>query len=114
MHSSQWTTEHTSTSNFGKKALPAVTQIKSAEAAAQYQPSAESSALSDFESFASYATKARDETLDELRRADLREWKRTVVYSFGAAEGLLLDGLNPRWKDEYFKHPLSMEAFFQK
>jgi hypothetical protein len=89
------------------------TQIKSAEAAVQHQPTAEYAALSDYEPFASYASKARDETLDELRRADLREWKRTVVYSFGAAEGLLLDRVNPKWKDEYFKHPLSMDAFFQ-
>ncbi len=85
------------------------TQIKAAEAAAQYQPTAEYAALFDFEPFTTYAAKARTETLDELKEADLREWRRTVVYSFGAVEGLLLDRLNPKWKDEYFKHPLSMD-----
>ena len=89
------------------------TQIKAAEAAAQYQPTAEYTALFDFEPFTTYAAKARTETLHELKQADLREWKRTVVYSFGAAEGLLLDRLNPKWKDEYFKHPLSMDSFFE-
>jgi len=88
------------------------TQIKSAEAAAQYQPTAEYKALADFESFTDYAAKARSETLNELRRAKLSEEKRAVVYSFGAAEGLLLDRLNPRWKDGYFKHMLSMDSFF--
>ena len=88
------------------------TQIKSAEAAAQYQPTAEYKALADFESFSAYAAKARSETLNELKRANLSEWKRTIVYSFGAAEGLLLDRLNPKWKDEYFKHLLSMDSFF--
>jgi hypothetical protein len=88
------------------------TQIKAAEAGAQYQPTAEYTALSDFEPFTSYAAKARSETLNELKQADIRELKRTVVYSFGAAEGLLLDRLNPNWKDEYFKHPLSMGSFF--
>jgi hypothetical protein len=38
--------------------------------------------------------------------------KRIFVYSFGAAEGLLLDRLNPDWKSEYFKHPLSTDALF--
>lgn len=90
------------------------TQIKAAEAAAHYQPSAEYSALADFESFASYAAKARTETLNELKQADLGEWKRTVVYSFGAAEGLLLDRLHPRWKDGYFQYSFSMESFFEK
>lgn len=90
------------------------TQIKSAEAAAQYQPSAEYAALADFETFSGYAARARSETLNELKRANLSEWKRTVAYSFGAAEGLLLDRLNPKWKDGYFKHLLSMDSFFEK
>jgi hypothetical protein len=89
------------------------TQIKAAEAAAPYQATPEYAALVDFEPFSKYAAKARTETLNELRQADLREWKRTVVYSFGAAEGLLLDRINPKWKDEYFKRPLSMDAFFE-
>lgn len=88
------------------------TQIKTAEAAAHYQPTAEYAALADFEPFSAYAMKARSEALDELKRADLSEWKRTVVYSFGAAEGLLLDRVNPKWKDGYFKHLLSMDSFF--
>jgi hypothetical protein len=90
------------------------TQIKSAEAAAQYQPTEEYAALADFESFSNYAARARSETLNELKRANLSEWKRTVAYSFGAAEGLLLDRLNPKWKDGYFKHLLSMDSFFEK
>jgi hypothetical protein len=89
------------------------TQIKAAEAAAQYQPTPEYTALPDFEPFSAYAAKARTETLNELKQADLREWKRTVVYSFGAAEGLLLDRLNPRWKNWYFKRPLSMDSLFE-
>ncbi len=88
------------------------TQIKAAEAAPHYQPTREYSQLSDYESFASYAPKMRSKTLDELRKIDLRADKRTAVYSFGAAEGLLLDRLKPNWKDGYFKHMLSMEQYF--
>ena len=89
------------------------TQIKAAEAALQYQPTADYMALSDFEPFSAYAAKARTETLNELKQANLIEWKRTAFYSFGAAEGLLLDRFNPKWKDGYFKHALSMDSFFE-
>lgn len=89
------------------------TEIKAAEAAAEYQPTAAYTALSDFGPFTTYAAKAGSETLNELRQADLREGKRLVVYSFGAAEGLLLDRINPKWKAEYFKHLLSMDSFFE-
>lgn len=90
------------------------TQIKAAEAAAEYHPSAGYAALPDFESFAHYASHARQDTLDELRRADLSKWKREVVYSWGAAEGFLLDRLNPGWRDAYFKHPYSLDSDFEK
>jgi hypothetical protein len=49
------------------------------------------------ESFASYAARARGETLKELKEADLANWQRVVVYSSGAGEGFLLDRLNPKW-----------------
>jgi hypothetical protein len=88
------------------------TQIKAAEAAAGYRPTAEYAALADYESFAAYAARARTETLDELRKADIGKSKRVFVYSFGAAEGLLLDRLNPGWKSDYFKHPLSTDSLF--
>jgi len=89
------------------------TQIMAAEAAAPYQPTAEYAALSDFESFASYGARARQETLDELKQADLAKWKRLAFYSFGGAEGLLLDRLNPKWKSEYFQHMFSTDSYFE-
>ncbi len=90
------------------------TEIKAAEAAAQYEPTAEYAALSDFEPFSSYAARVRTQTLNELRQADLTKMKRLAVYSFGAAEGLLLDRLDPKWKDGYFEHLLSTDSFFEK
>ncbi len=89
------------------------TEIKAAEAAAHYQPAADYAALSDYETFSNYAARPRRDALEELKKADLAEGKRTVVYSFGAAEALLLDRMKPHWKDDYFKHPLSMDAYFE-
>jgi len=88
------------------------TQIRAAEVAASYQPSEEYANLADFESFAAYGGRARQETLDELKRADLAKIKRVAFYSFGAAEGLLLDRLKPKWKSEYFRHMFSTDSYF--
>jgi len=58
--------------------------------------------------------RVRTETLNELRQADLAKSKRLAIYSFGAAEGLLLDRLNPKWKDGYFVDLLSTDSSFEK
>jgi len=96
-----------------KEGIARYTEIRSAEAAAQYQPSPEYAALSDYESFADYAAKMRQNTLDELKRADIAKWKREVVYSFGATEGFLLDRINPGWREQYFKRPFSLDWAFE-
>ena len=88
------------------------TQIKAAEAAADFQPSAAFAALPDFTPFDTYAVTARARTLDELRHIDIAQSKREVFYSFGAAEALLLDRINPAWKEQYFKHLLTTDPLF--
>jgi hypothetical protein len=89
------------------------TEVRSAEAAARYTPALEFAALPDYEPVAHYAERARQKTLDELKSADLVTWKRTVVYSFGAAEGFLLDRVRPNWKDEYFRQMFSLDSYFE-
>jgi hypothetical protein len=84
------------------------TELKVAEAAAHYRPSSGFSKLSDsgsfvvisekpwsFESFPVIGAKLRSSTLEELEKTKLDQWKRTAFYSFGGAEGLLLDRINP-------------------
>lgn len=95
-----------------QEGIASYTQIKVAEAAAKYQPTREFAALPDYEPFSAYGAKVRQASLDELRKLDLPKMKRGVVYSFGAAEGLLLDRINPKWKVEYFKELLSTDGLF--
>ena len=76
------------------------TELRSAEIAGRYTPAPEFAALPDYEPLTQYAERVRKKTLDELKQADLATWKRTVVYSFGAAEGFLLDRINPGWKEQ--------------
>jgi hypothetical protein len=90
------------------------TQIKAAEAAGDYQPSAAYAALPDFTPFSNYSVTARARTLDELKHIDITQSKREVFYSFGAAEALLLDRINPTWKADYFQHLLTTDPLFGK
>lgn len=90
------------------------TQIKAAEATGDYQPSAAFATLPDYTPFSTLAVSARSRTLDELKHIDITQSKREVFYSFGAAEALLLDRLNPAWKDKYFKHLLTTDPLFLK
>jgi len=95
-----------------KEGIARYVQVKSAEAAAGYQPTPEFAALPDYEPFAAYARRFRGDTMRELGEADLAKWKRTVIYSFGACEGFLLDRVNPKWKDGYFKNPFTLDPYF--
>ena len=97
-----------------KEGIARYVEVKCAEAAAHYQPTPEYAALADYESFASYAQRARNETLNELKQADLAKWKRVVVYSFGAGEGFLLDRLDSKWKDGFFQHPFTLDPYFKR
>jgi len=97
-----------------KEGIARYVQVQSAEAAAHYQPTPEYAALADYESFGSYAAKARAGTMQELSQADLAKWRRGVVYSFGACEGFLLDRISSQWKDGYFKQPFTLDPYFEK
>jgi hypothetical protein len=96
-----------------KEGIARYVQIKCAEAAANYQPTPEYAALPDYKPFGSYAREARSDTLSELKKADLAAWKRVVVYSFGASEGLLLDRLLPKWKQSYFQQLFTLDPYFE-
>ena len=96
-----------------KEGVARYIQIRCAEEAAKLQPSSEYQKLSDYESFESYGKRARRETLDELRKSDLAKSHRVAVYAFGAGEAMLLDRMNPKWRDGYFEHLFTLEPYFQ-
>ena len=88
---------------FWKEGIARYTEYRIASLAAEkYQPSKEFVALKDYRSFAAAAKMTYDGIFRQLLTQKLGESKREVVYSFGAAEGLLLDQINPRWRSRYF------------
>jgi len=88
---------------FWKEGIARYTEYHLAHlAAAKYRPSKEFVALKDYRSFADVAQTNYDGIFRQLLTQKLGESKREVVYSFGAAEGLLLDQTHPRWRGRYF------------
>jgi hypothetical protein len=98
---------------FWKEGIARYTEYQLARlAAAKYQPSKEFRALKDYQSFAGVAKETRERTLRQLLTQKLGQSRRDVVYSFGAAEGLLLDEVNPGWRKRYFAEKFDLSRFF--
>ncbi|HEU4509421.1 MAG TPA: hypothetical protein VFR78_14340 [Pyrinomonadaceae bacterium] len=81
-------------------------------AAEKYQPSRAFRELKDFTSFAAVAAQVRKGTVHELSTLKLEEYKRVAFYPIGAAEGLLLDRANPKWRTQYFARKFDNEKYF--
>jgi hypothetical protein len=81
-------------------------------AASKYRASKEFRALKDYRTFADIAAETRAGIFRQLLTQKLGESKREVVYSFGAAEGLLLDEINPRWRSRYFVEKFDLGKLF--
>lgn len=98
---------------FWKEGIARYTEYQLARlAAARYQPGKEFRALKDYQSFADVAKETRERTFRQLLTQKLGESRRDVVYSFGAAEGLLLDEVNPGWRKRYFAEKFDLSRFF--
>lgn len=81
-------------------------------AAAKYEPSSEFRNLKDFTTFAATADQVRQGIVHELSTLKLENYKRVAFYPLGAAEGLLLDRANPKWRTRYFAEKFENEKYF--
>jgi hypothetical protein len=101
---------------FWKEGIARYTEYRLAQvAAANYRVSKEFRALPDYQSFADLAKSTRARIFRQLETQKLGEAKREVVYSFGAAEGLLLDQINPGWQRRYFVEKFDLrKTFFRR
>jgi hypothetical protein len=89
------------------------TQYKMAELAGrQLKPSKAFRSLKDFTPFDKEATRLLAVIGDEMKQLDLAKWERVVFYPFGASEGLLLDKVNPNWRQKYFSEKFALEKFY--
>ena len=81
-------------------------------AAAKYQPTREFRALKDFTTFSAAADQQHDLLVHELSTLKLENYKRVAFYPIGAAEGLLLDQTNPKWRSRYFAEKFDNSSYF--
>ena len=91
------------------------TELRMAQlAAAKYKPSRSFTKLKDYKPFSRVAKDIRRGIEDELGTGKLEEDKRVVFYALGAAEGLLLDQVNPRWRTRYFTDKFYLDHYFPR
>ncbi|MEO8210487.1 MAG: hypothetical protein ABI840_07990 [bacterium] len=77
-----------------------------------YTPSNELMKLNDYVSPDSFYTRILNRLLRRADFQDLANDKRDCFYTLGALEGLILDKVNPQWKDLYFKEKFFIENYF--
>lgn len=82
-------------------------------AAGSYKPGKEFQKLKDYRPFSDVAEDIRIGILSELTADNLAESKRVIFYSLGAGEGLLLDRVNPRWRQRYFADRFYLDKYFE-
>jgi hypothetical protein len=98
---------------FWKEGIARYTEYRVAQmATANYRVSKEFRALPDYQSFSELAKSTRARIFRQLETQKLGEAKREVVYSFGAAEGLLLDQINPGWRRRYFVEKFDLRKLY--
>ena len=81
---------------------------------AKYKPGKDFVALKDYRSFSEVAQQIYEGIFRQLANQKLGESKREVVYSYGAAEGLLLDEINPKWRSHYFAEEFDLRKLMPR
>lgn len=89
------------------------TEYRVAESAAKrYRPGREFRALKDYTPFKDVADSLLNkQILPSLPTLQLDKSERLVFYPFGAAEGLLLDRANPKWRSRYLAEKFYVERY---
>ncbi|MBL7127854.1 MAG: hypothetical protein ISS16_02595 [Ignavibacteria bacterium] len=77
-----------------------------------YEPCNDFKMLPDYIDFDSYYKQCYDKNLRRLETQALNFDKRTCFYTLGAAEGLILDRVNPEWRDRYFDEMFFIEKYY--
>ncbi len=91
------------------------TEYKVAEAAAaQYTPTEAFRSLDDFVPFEEAADSLYKGIVRGLSEPSLDERQRVAFYPVGAAEALLLDSVNPAWKQRYFEDKFDLKRLYDK
>lgn len=87
------------------------TEFKVLEALETYTPSPEVSLLPDFIPFRNYREQFLRKQKDRTAGWSLRNHQRECFYALGLGEGLILDKLNPAWREKYQTERFYIERY---
>jgi hypothetical protein len=76
-----------------------------------YQPSREVLNLPDYVPFDKYRSEFYQRQLNRLTNCNLEKSQRVCFYTVGFAEGLILDKLNPSWRELYLTSRFYLEKY---
>ena len=78
-----------------------------------YKPSAKFTKLKDYKTYREVGDYWKKQTIDSLKTMRLERLEREVVYTFGAAEAMLLDKAGIDWKSRYFAEKFYLDKYFE-
>lgn len=87
------------------------TEYKFLELLETYQPSKEMMSLPDYMSFEKYREEFYREQFNRITDCSLEKSERVCFYAVGLAEGLILDKLNPSWRENYLSKKFYLEEY---
>lgn len=97
-----------------KEGIARYTEYKYLQALQTYEISEAFERLKDYKPFSQVKKELENNESSKLSDWKLPERKRIVFYSVGWAEGLLLDQVNPNWRQHYFSEPFQLEKIFRQ
>ena len=79
-----------------------------------YSPSKEVQKIKDFTSFKEYKQSFYKKRINNVIAMQLQTSKRVCFYDLGFAEALLINKVNPNWRDQYLLDKFDISMFYPK
>ena len=89
------------------------TEYKFLELLTNYEPSKDIIKLDDYIPFKTLKSSFLQKELENISALKLQEHKRVCFYAIGLAEGLILDKVNPEWRDLYLSKKFYLENYYK-
>ncbi len=87
------------------------TEYKFLRALEGYQPSPEYARLPGYRPFSEYRERFSREQMRRIDGWSISEHRRECFYAIGLGEGMILDGLNPHWRERYTSDRFYLERY---
>ncbi len=80
----------------------------------KYTPTIEVQTIQDFKAFNNYKNSFLTKHINNITALKLDQQKRVCFYDIGLGEALLINKVNPNWKDQYLLDKFDIEKFYPK